>query len=130
MVNMAVLCPLHIFPQKPLLSDLTLGDKRAPPPRPGTYPQNLSIIYTANNCKGSKTQQKSRWDYSSHPLSPFLLLFKTDLPLSFILAKQRIFEATYLEKHLFLKTIIRHMFEKKLSDLFYFIIPTGRVERG
>ena len=58
MVNMAVSCPLHIFLRKPWLLGLILGDKRAPPSRPGIYPQNLSIIYTALNCKGFQKTAK------------------------------------------------------------------------
>ena len=55
MVNMAVAClQSHIFPQKPWLLGLTIGDKRNPPPCPEIYPQNLSAQYLV--VRGSKKQ--------------------------------------------------------------------------
>ena len=65
MVNMAVSCPLHLFPQKPSLLGLTLGDKRAPPPRPGIYPQNYLLSTHLLIVRGSKKQQRRGWDYSN-----------------------------------------------------------------
>ena len=122
MVNMAVSCPLHIFPRKLKLLSLTLGDERALPPRPGIYPQNLSIIYTALNYKGFWKTAKERVGLLKTKGETFLVsqklraiwgnltLYHPSLPLS---KKTFLFPSFWPGKK-----YTWHLFEKKLSDLF------------
>ena len=49
------------FPLEAIITRSYLGDKKTLPPLPEIYPQNLSIQHLV--VRGSKNQQRRRWDY-------------------------------------------------------------------